>query len=60
MKRARTSKPSTFSKEQIAAAIAPIWQQRDDRYSELRSTLPREHAADAPAPRRVEMHYIGG
>ena len=48
------------SDAQIAAAIAPIWQGRDDRYSELRSALPREHGADAPAPKRVEMHYIGG
>ncbi|MBE2241765.1 MAG: GTP 3',8-cyclase MoaA [Burkholderiaceae bacterium] len=48
------------SDEQISAAIAPIWQQRDDRYSELRSALPREHDADAAAPKRVEMHYIGG
>ncbi len=49
-----------FSDEQISAAIAPIWQRRDDRYSELRSALPREHGADASAPKRVEMHYIGG
>jgi cyclic pyranopterin phosphate synthase len=49
-----------FSDEQISAAIAPIWQRRDDRYSELRSALPREHGADAAAPKRVEMHYIGG
>ena len=27
----------------IAAAIAPIWQQRNDRYSELRSTLPADN-----------------
>ena len=41
----------------IGAAIASIWQQRGDRYSELRG------AADPAAPsatRRVEMHYIGG
>ena len=48
------------SDAQIAAAIAPIWQRRDDRYSELRSLLPREHDARTTAPRRVEMHYIGG
>ncbi len=41
--------------EQIAAAIGPIWNERDDRYSELRG------ASSAPAgERRVEMHYIGG
>ena len=42
---------------QIAAAIGLVWQQRDDRYSELRAQRP----ADAgPTARRVEMHYIGG
>ncbi|MEO8123089.1 MAG: GTP 3',8-cyclase MoaA [Burkholderiales bacterium] len=49
-----------YSDEQIAAAIAPIWQNRDDRYSELRSALPREQGGGEPAPKRVEMHYIGG
>jgi cyclic pyranopterin phosphate synthase len=45
------------SDEQLAGAIATVWQGRDDRYSELRS------AAAAPtnaAGQRVEMHYIGG
>jgi cyclic pyranopterin phosphate synthase len=45
------------SDAEIAAAIGLIWQERDDRYSELRG------AAGLPAPgggRRVEMHYIGG
>ncbi len=46
-----------YSDEQIASAIGLIWQARDDRYSELRSTLP---AAPAGGERRVEMHYIGG
>ena len=41
----------------IAAAIAPISQQRSDRYSELRSTLPADNTQGA---RRVEMSYIGG
>ncbi len=46
-----------FSDAQIAAAIGLVWQQRDDRYSELRAQRP----ADAgQAARRVEMHYIGG
>ena len=45
------------SDEAIASAIAPIWQGRNDRYSELRGSLP----ADAtPGMRRVEMSYIGG
>jgi GTP 3',8-cyclase len=47
----------SYSDEQIAAAIGLIWQQRDDRYSELRSAM----AADTGSgQRRVEMHYIGG
>ena len=42
---------------QIAAAVGLIWQARDDRYSELRSSV----AADpGSGRRRVEMHYIGG
>ena len=41
----------------IASAIAPIWQQRNDRYSELRSSLPADSGQGA---RRVEMSYIGG
>ena len=45
------------SDEAIASAIAPIWQQRTDRYSELRSSLPADTAQGA---RRVEMSYIGG
>jgi cyclic pyranopterin phosphate synthase len=45
------------SDEAIASAIAPIWQQRSDRYSELRSSLPADSGGGA---RRVEMSYIGG
>ena len=41
------------SDEAIAAAIAPIWQQRKDRYSELRGSLPA-------STERIEMSYIGG
>ena len=41
----------------ITSAIAPIWQQRNDRYSELRSSLPADTGQGA---RRVEMSYIGG
>jgi GTP 3',8-cyclase len=39
--------------EAIAEIIRAIWTGRDDRYSELR-------AAVRPAPRKVEMSYIGG
>jgi cyclic pyranopterin phosphate synthase len=45
------------SDEQISAAIAAIWAQRDDRYSELRGAMSPEAASGA---KRVEMHYIGG
>lgn len=41
---------------EIASALRTIWQQRVDRYSQLRSEL-----GTAAAPRqRVEMSYIGG
>ncbi len=46
-----------YSDAQIAAAIGLIWQERDDRYSELRSA---GSAATTAGERRVEMHYIGG
>ena len=43
--------------EQLASAIAAIWQGRADRYSELRASLPPDAGQGA---RRVEMSYIGG
>jgi cyclic pyranopterin phosphate synthase len=43
--------------EQLASAIAAIWQGRSDRYSELRASLPPDSAT---GKRRVEMSYIGG
>ena len=48
-----------YRDDQIASAIAHIWQKRDDRYSEIRAALP----ADTSVPqegKRVEMSYIGG
>ncbi len=45
------------SDEQIAGAIAAIWQGRSDRYSELRASLPPDQQAGT---RRIEMSYIGG
>lgn len=42
-----------FSDEQIAAAVAAIWEPRADRYSELRSSETRGLA-------KIEMSYIGG
>jgi cyclic pyranopterin phosphate synthase len=48
---------SGASDEEVAAALAPIWQQRSDRYSELRASLP---ASTDTQRRRIEMSYIGG
>jgi cyclic pyranopterin phosphate synthase len=45
------------SDAEIAAAIGLVWQQRDDRYSELRSAAGPHAPTDE---KRVEMHYIGG
>lgn len=43
--------------DEISAAMASIWRERTDRYSELRSlnTKPRK-----PGAKRIEMSYIGG
>ena len=46
-----------YSDAQIAAAIGLVWQQRDDRYSELRGA---GSASAGSGAKRVEMHYIGG
>jgi cyclic pyranopterin phosphate synthase len=45
------------SDAQLAASIANIWNQRDDRYSESRASLNPDLSAK---PQRVEMSYIGG
>jgi GTP 3',8-cyclase len=46
-----------YSDADIASAIGHIWQQRDDRYSELRAhQTPQLRASRA----KVEMSYIGG
>lgn len=41
---------------EIGSAIAQLWRQRTDRYSETRSA----HTGTHTATRRVEMSYIGG
>jgi cyclic pyranopterin phosphate synthase len=42
--------------EQLLELIAATWNQRSDRYSELRGKLaPQEHSL-----RKIEMYYIGG
>ncbi|MDA4894902.1 MULTISPECIES: GTP 3',8-cyclase MoaA [Microbacterium] len=43
--------------ERLSAAMAGIWGARDDRYSEIRSSLTPELRA---ARQRIEMSYIGG
>jgi cyclic pyranopterin phosphate synthase len=48
-----------YEDEQIAGAVASIWQSRDDRYSEKRAEQPPDTGA-TDAGRRVEMSYIGG
>ncbi len=48
---------SDATDEQLSAVIGSLWQQRDDRYSELRASLKGDAEARVP---RVEMHYIGG
>jgi len=47
----------TASEEELASAIGHIWTGRDDRYSQLRSSMPPDAGDGA---RRVEMSYIGG
>ncbi|MDO5057519.1 MAG: GTP 3',8-cyclase MoaA [Lautropia sp.] len=44
--------------DEISAALAALWQQRNDRYSELRSQIGTSPAGTARP--RVEMSYIGG
>jgi len=48
--------------EDLTQAIANIWSQRSDSYSELRSGMPPDAQNDnaGGAQRKVEMSYIGG
>lgn len=46
--------------EKIATALAHIWQGRNDRYSQLRSSMPADKTAATSSAKRVEMSYIGG
>ncbi|MCE2909810.1 MAG: GTP 3',8-cyclase MoaA, partial [Burkholderiaceae bacterium] len=45
------------SDRDIASAIGLAWQEREDRYSELRGSGTAEPGS---GERRIEMHYIGG
>ncbi len=49
-----------FADDQIAGAVAHIWQGRGDRYSELRAALPPDTHLGSSEAKRVEMSYIGG
>ena len=49
----RTLLRGNYADEQISAAIAHLWNLRDDRYSEIRSD-------ETAGLRRIEMSYIGG
>lgn len=44
----------------ITTALAHIWQGRNDRYSELRSSMQADTTSATTASKRVEMSYIGG
>lgn len=44
----------------LTSALAHIWQARDDRYSELRSSMPADTISATTSAKRVEMSYIGG
>jgi cyclic pyranopterin phosphate synthase len=46
----------------LTQAIAAIWTNRDDRYSELRVSEPPLDVNSTPSgiKRKVEMSYIGG
>jgi cyclic pyranopterin phosphate synthase len=47
----------TASDAELASAIGAIWQGRDDRYSQLRASMPADTSTGG---RRIEMSYIGG
>jgi cyclic pyranopterin phosphate synthase len=46
------------SDEQLSTAMAQIWRQRTDRYSDLRGAKTRER--QATGKKKIEMSYIGG
>ncbi len=49
-----------FADDQIAGAVAHLWQKREDRYSALRAALPPDTSVEGSGAKRVEMSYIGG
>ena len=51
---------NSINDAEITTALAHIWQGRNDRYSELRSSIPADTMSATTASKRVEMSYIGG
>ncbi|SAI69226.1 molybdenum cofactor biosynthesis protein [Bordetella ansorpii] len=51
---------SGASDEQLAARLASVWGARADNYSERRAGHASDSDPAGPAPRKVEMSYIGG
>ena len=53
---------SNSNPENLTQAIANIWSQRTENYSELRSAMPPDlqNNSEGNAQRKVEMSYIGG
>ncbi len=47
------------SDDEVAAAVCRVWSDRRDRYSELRSQLPPDIAAQSTGE-RIEMYQLGG
>ncbi len=52
----KTPLRSGASDDELRALIRNVWEQREDRYSELRTRL---HNGEQPL-RKIEMYYIGG
>ena len=50
------------SDAELTAIIEGLWNNREDRYSELRASLRRalRAAPNYGSPRKVEMYKIGG
>jgi len=44
----------------LTELIASRWQQRADRYSQLRQAATQDLTMESPGPKKIEMSYIGG
>lgn len=52
----KTPLRSGANDDELRAMIRNVWENRGDRYSELRAS----HASNEPAEHKIEMYYIGG